>query len=172
MKNNKSNNRSNSNNKESEQKEKDIMGKITGQMKQHLERLCEQEEVEDFLRAFRVEPEVEEGERYLLYVYPLWEAEICEDGEAFYRLWKKGYRVHGRIEEKILDIYKHADTGYSAGEHRQVDYDTYKDIFLRSISEDGFLEKYFTEKGEDIEAVREQIRREMENESSHIADAP
>ena len=156
--------------KNRETAQKEIMDEIMGQMEQHLERLCEQEELEDFLKAYRVEPEEEEGERYLLYVYPLWEAEICGDAEAFYRLWKKGYRFHGRIEEKILDIYKHA--GLSAGEHRQVDYDTYKDIFLRSISEGGFLDKYFTEKKENIEAVREQIRREMEGESPHITDAP
>ena len=144
--------------KNRETAQEEIMNEITLQMKQHLERLCEQEEPEDFLRAYRVEPEEEEGERYLLYVYPLWEAEICEDGEAFYRLWKKGYRFHGRIEEKILDIYKHA--GLPVGEHRQVDYDTYKNIFLKSIFKSGFLEKAFIEKKED---TTEQICRELED---------
>ena len=143
-------------NKETAQEE--IMNEITRQMQLHLERLCEQEESEDFLKAYRVEPEEEEGERYLLYVYPLWEAEICEDWEAFYRLWKKGYRFRGRIEEKILDIYEHA--GRFAGEHREVDYDTYKNIFLRSIFKSGFLEKYFIDKKED---TTEQICRELED---------
>ena len=143
-------------NKETAQEE--IMNEITQQMKQHLERLCEQEEPEDFLRAYRVEPEEEEGERYLLYVYPLWEAAICEDWEAFYRLWKKGYGFHGRIKEKILDIYEHA--GRFAGEHREVDYDTYKNIFLCSIFKSGFPEKYFIDKKED---TTEQICRELED---------
>ena len=143
-------------NKETAQEK--IMNEITRQMKQHLERLCEQEEPEDFLKAYRVEPEEEEGERYLLYVYPLWEAEVCEDWESFYRLWKKGYGFHGRIKEKILDIYEHA--GRFAGEHREVDYGTYKNIFLKSIFKSGFLEKSFIEKKED---TTEQICRELED---------
>lgn len=36
-----------------------MMDEITQQMKQHLERLCEQEEPEDFLKAYRMDPEEE-----------------------------------------------------------------------------------------------------------------
>ena len=144
--------------KNREKAQEEMMEEITRQMEQHLERLCEQEEPEDFLKAYRVDPEEEGGDRFLLYVYPLWEAEICGDWDAFYRLWKKGYCFHGRTKEMILDIYE--SSGLFEGEHRQVDYDTYKNIFLKNIFKSGFLEKSFIEKKDD---ATEQICRELED---------
>lgn len=68
-----------------------------------------------------------------------------EQVKTFYR--GKTYQEKYKLVQMLCQKLK------EQGEHRQVDYDTYKNIF-----KSGFLEKFFIEKKEDT--------------TEHIADAP
>lgn len=141
-----------------ETSDKEALNEVERQMSEHIRRLCDQEEIENLLMAYRVDPEEEEGYRYLFFTYPVWEAEICCDQDSLYCLLKKGYGFPTKVSENIVDIYERR---YSlGGERRIVDYDTYKNIFLEDIFTNGFLEKYFIEKQDD---ATEAVCRELED---------